>query len=748
MRGGIVDDSVVPDQQDAVDDPLFNKLHDSRFPRNRLLPVRGPKFFRIEKAGTGIRVIVTGWPAESIDVPGSSAFQYHLYWAEDVDQTTNDGILAGFARATLLSPAISGGPHRARGAPELTAFYADPKYQIGFFYCVGVNINGEESAPGNPVKIVSGSGGTIPDDVEHFQASESGVVHDGTTISVVSYSFRIPLTGGRIDRIQFMYQNYPALNEFQEGESVRVTVGRGGTQTGDLTFPVGRRIGTGTITIVGTAVTGVGTSFLTLAAAAGGDVLEVLGDRATILSVTDNEHMTLTAAWSGPPVAGVGDWQTIAAVQIFAVSEGLNGARRDDPQNAPSVDVVLDGNLSPPIAPTTVYVTPLDNSVRIEATQVAGTELDSYVLYRSTGSGVDAGMSFSPPQPAAGTLQLDRQPAVVNPVSGSLVQFEDSAFTQTEKEQGQAFVWYVTVRNKRGDESAAASAGGTCRLTTSQDVDPSLTGRVGMRNLLFNGFIGGTPITVVADTNVSQDAFNGTSVGNVPGTPYGGTGPTAGTGLFAGYTRWHSTTTGAAALPLFGNGNEVQIVAPGLGQFTYVFQEVDAWSGGLGGAPGIKITRGGFYVFSGLFRYDVGLGQPTGEFVIYIEQYANGIKSGDALRRYRDSGTQQLAYYPQGDPNNPYTIPCSLLTTSWQRFYAVFQADASLTTNQLRCNIALHNTNVGGIFMCRLMLNEGEDIAYWTGDMGNTLVSQPPNTNPPGGMNDGPGNRDGRFPQI
>lgn len=743
----LLDDAPVARDPGGEDDPLFNDLHDSRFARNRPLAVRGPKSFRIEKAGIGIRAIVTAWPADSIAVPGSGGFQFHLYWAEDVDQTTSDGIDAGFARATLLSPALAGGPHRARGAMEIVGFYPDPKYQTGFFWCVGVGINGEESAPGNPIKISSGNGGTVPNDVEHFQASESGVVHDGTTVSVVSYSFRIPVEGGEVDRVQFMYRNYPALNEFQEGESVRVTVGRGGTQTGNLTFPVGRRIGTGSITIVGAAVTGVGTSFLTLAAAAGGDLLEVLGFRATIDSVTDNTNMTLRGgAWAGPPVAGVTDWQTIAAVKIFAVSEGLNGARRDDPENAPSVDVVLDGDLSAPIAPTTVYVTPLDNSVRVEATQVAGTELESYVLYRSTGSGVDTGMLLSPPQPAAGTVQLDKQPAVVNPVSGSLVQFKDSGFTQTQKEEGQAFVWYVTVRNIRRDESAAAYAIGTCRLTSSQDVDPSLTGRVGVRNLLFDGFIGGTGI--VRDTNVTQDAFNGTSVGNLPGTPYGGSGASAGTGVFAGYTRWHSTTTGAAALPIFGNGNEVQIVAPGLGQFTYVFQEVDAWSIGLGGAAGVKIAKGGFYVFSGLFRYDTGLGQPTGEFIIYLEQYANNVKSGDALRRYRDSGTQQLAYYPQGSANNPYTVPCSLLTTSWQRFYAVFQTDATLTTNQLRCNIALHNTNAGGIFMCRLMLNEGEDIAYWTGDMGNTAVSQPINTNPPGGMGDGSGNREGRFPQA
>jgi hypothetical protein len=728
-------------------DPLFNDLHDSRLARNRPLPPRPPKSFRIEKAGLGIRVIVTGWPADSIDVPGTSAFQYLLYWSEDVDQTTNDGILAGFARATLLSPAISGGGARNRGYPTLTAFYADPKYQTGYFYCTGVNVEGDESAPGNPVKIISGSGGTVPSDVEHFQASESGVAHNGTTISVVSYSFRVPTTGGEVDRVQFMYRNYPALNEFQEGESVRVTVGRGGTQTGSLDFPVGRRIGTGSITIVGAAVAGVGTQFLGLAAAAGGDVLEVLGARETILSVTDNENMTLVSAWAGPPVSGVTDWQVIASVEIFAVSEGRNGARRDDPENAPSATVVLDGDLSAPIAPTTVYVTPLDNSVRIEATQVAGTELDSYVLYRSTGTSVDAGMALSPPQPSAGTTQIDREPAVVNPIPGSLVQFEDSAFTQTEKEDGQAFVWYVTVRNVRGDESAAASAGGTCRLTTSQDVDPSLTGRVGMRNLLFDGFVGGTAGTTVADTNTSQDGFNGTSVGNLPGKPYGGSGAAAGTGAFVGYTRWHATTTGAAALPLFGNGNEVQIVAPGLAQSTYVFQEIDAWSIGLGGAAGVKITKGGMYVFSGLFRYDPVFGQPNGEFVIYIEQYANNTKNGDALRRYRDVGTQQLAFYAQGDANNPYTVPGSLLTTAWQRFYAVFQMDASLTTNQVRCNIALRNSNVGAIFMCRLMLNEGEDIAYWTGDMGNTLISQPVNASPPGTMGDGDGNRSGRILQ-
>lgn len=729
-------------------DPLFDPLHDSRLPRNRPLPPRGPKLFRIEKAGTGIRVIITAWPPESIDVPGSSAFQYLLYWAEEVDQTTSAGILNGFTRATLLSPAISVGGVRNNGAPpELTAFYADPKYQTGYFYCTGTNTQGEESAPGNPVKITSGNGGTIPSDVEHFQASESGVVHDGTTISVVSYSFRIPLGGGRIDRVQFMYRNYPVLNEFQEGESVRVTVGKAGTQIGSLTFPVGRRIGEGAITIVGAAVTGVGCQFLTLAAAAGGDVLETLGFRGTILSVTDNENMTLASAWAGPPVAGVTDWQTIAAVEIFAVSEGLNGARRDDPENAPSVDVVLDGDLSAPIAPTSVYVTPLDNSVRIEATQVAGTELESYVLYRSTGSGVDAGMALAPPHPAAGTTQIDKQPAVVNPVPGSLVQFEDSGFTQTEKEEGQAFVWYVTVRNMRGDESAAASAAGICRLTTSQDVDPSLTGRAGMRNLLYDSFIGGNAGGAVADTNTAQDAFNGTSAGNLPGTPYGGSGASVGTGVFTGYTRWHSATTGAAALASFFNGNEVFIGAPGLGEFTYLFQEVDGWSVGLGGVAGIKVTKGGIYVFSGLFRYNAGFGQPTGEFVIYLEQYNNNTKTGDALRRYRDSGTQDLAYYAQGDANNPYTIPCSDLTTSWQRFYAVFKTDASLTTKQLRCNIALHNTNVGAMQVSRVMLNEGEDVAYWSGDMGNTAIAQPINSFPPGGMGDGSGNRTGRIPQ-
>lgn len=737
-----------PPNQDDID-TLFNEFHDSNFARNKQLPPRTPKSFRIEKAGTGIRVYVTDWPHEAVEVAGTSVFQYLIYWAEDVDQTTAAGISAGFARATLLAPAIpTAGRRRPSGGAsgDYVAFFTDPKYQTGFFYCVGINTDGVLSDPGNPVKITSGNGGTVPNDVDHFEASESGEVHDGTTISAVSYAFRIPQTGGEVDRIQFMFENYPSLNEFQEGESVRVTVGRGGTQTGKLTFPVGRRVGTGTITIVGALVTGVGTDFLALAAALGGDQLEALGFRARIANVSSPTSMGLTGVWTGPAVTGLADWQTIAAITIYAVSEGLNGARRDDVENAPSVTLDLDGNLSAPNAPTTVYVTPLDNSVRIEATQVAGTQLDHYVLYRSLGSGVDAGMALAPPQPSAGTELLDTQPAVATPVSGSLVQFEDSGFTPTQKEQAQAFVWYVSVKNTRGDESACAHAVGTCRLTSSADVDPSLTGRVGFKNLLYDAFIGGGLGNTVHDTDTSQDAFNGTSAGNLPGKPYGGSGASVGTGAFVGYTRWHATTTGAAALPVHGNGDEVQIMAPGLGQSTYLFQEIDAWSLGLGGAAGVKIVKGGWYVWSVLARYTSAFGQPPGSFVIYLEQYNNNVKSGDALRQYRDSGTQLLANYPQGSASNALTIPGSALLTTWQRFYAVWQMDASLVTKQLRMNISLQNCATGAVYVRRAMLNEGEDVAYWTGEMGVTSGSVPINVDPPGNIGDGPGHRRGEIP--
>jgi len=726
-------------------DRLFDDTHDSRMARNRTLAPRGPKAFRIEKAGTGIRVIVTDWPHDSIDVAGTGTFQFLVYWAEDVDQTTNEGLASGFARRTLLSPAIptSGSTNRANrgGSAQSVQFYSDPKYQTGFFWVVGVDADGIESDPGIPLKVVSGGGGTVPADVEHFQASESGEMRDGSLVSVVSYSFRVPTTGGPIEAVQFMYLNYPTLNEFAEGQSVRVTVGRGATQTGQLVFPRGLRTGNGSISIAGTAVTGVGTEFLTLAAAAGGDQLEVFGVLGLIASVSSNTSMTLVSAWPGPPVVGVDDWMVIGAVTIFAVSEGANGARRDDPENAPFQLIDLDGSLSAPIAPGSVFVSNIGGIVRIEADQVSGTQIDSYVLYRSTGSGVDAGMALSPPQPSAGTTQIDGKPADANPVAGSLVQFNDSNFTDTEKESGQAFVWYVTVRSGNL-ESAAAHQVGTCRLTSSQDVDPSLTGRVGLKNLLFNAFIGGTAGNTVIDTDTSQDGFNGTSAGNLPGKPYGGSGAAVGTGKFVGHTRWHSITDGAASIAKFINGNEVQIVAPGLSKTTRIWQEIDAWDLGLGGAAGNKITKGGLYVISALFRYDAGLGQPPGTFNFWIDQWANNARNGDSLRRYRDPADQVLKYYAQGSGNNIETNAGSVLLTTWQRFYAVYKLDDTITTKQLRMNFTLSNCATGELRICRAMLNEGEDIGYWTGDMGDTTVSQPVGSGPPAGGGDGPGTRD------
>ena len=727
-------------------DRLYDDTHDSRMARNRTLQPRGPRSFRIQKAGTGIRVIVTDWPHESVAVAGTGTFQFLVYWAEDVDQTTNAGIAAGFARSILLSPAIPApGPtsrnNRGAGA-QATQFFSDPKYQTGFFYCVGVDTEGNQSDPGNPIKVPSGGGGTIPDDVEHFQASESGEIRDGSLVSVVSYSFRIPSTGGPIENVQFMFENYPTLNEFSEGQSVRVTVGRGATQTGELVFPRGLRTGNGSISIAGTAVTGVGTEFLTLAAAAGGDQIEVFGVPGRIASVASNTSLTIAGAWPGPPVAAVDDWMIVGAVTIFAVSEGANGARRDDPENSTAFALVdLDGNLSAPIAPGAVFISNIGGIVRIEADQVAGTQIDSYILYRSTGSGVDVGMALSPPQPSAGTTQIDGKPADAHPVVGSLVQFNDSNFSDTEKENGQAFVWYVSVR-AANLESAAASAGGTCRLTSSQDVDPSLTGRVGLKNLLFDSFIGGTSGNTVIDTDTSQDTFNGTSVGNLPGKPYGGSGAAVGSGKFVGYTRWHSVTDGAASIAKFINGDEVQIVAPGIGKTTRFWQEIDAWDVGLGGAPGCKITKGGLYVISGLFRYDAGLGQPNGTFSLWIDQYSNNTRSGDSLRRYRDPADQVLKYHAQASGLNIETHAGSELLATWQRFYAAFQLDSTITTRQLRMNYALSNCSSGELRVKRVMLNEGEEIGYWTGDMGDTTVSQPSGSGPPAGGGDGPGTRE------
>lgn len=735
---------------DQVDtgDALFDDRHDSRLPRARTLIPRGPKSFRIEKAGLGIRVIITDWPHDTIDVAGTSTYQFLVYWAQTVDQTTQAGNDAGFARSTLLAPSIPvAGRRRAAGGgsgTEFVGFFSDPKYQQGYFWCVGVDIDGIQGDHGNPIKVIGGVGGTLPSDVEHFQASESGEQHGLTTLSVVSYSFRIPFGGGELDSVQFMFRNYPNLNEFSEGESRRVTVGKGSTQTGKLRFPIGRRIGSGTISIVGTAVTGVGTEFLTLAASAGGDQIEVFGVQARIASVASNLGMTLQSGWTGPAVIAVADWQTIASVTIYAISEGLNGARRDDPENGPSVTLDLDGLLSAPIAPA-LTATALGNAIRLAIDPPEGTELARALLYKATGGGV----SFD-----KATCQMIHSFEIDNSNPSPFFQWDDTDFTTYQREQGQVFSYYASAVNVRDQESApSVRAEAACRLDSGKDgSDPG--GKIGLKNLLYNGFFGGTAANVVAANDTSQDAnFGGVVAGtHVPGRPYGtiaGHGGQAyGIGDYRGYTRWESNDGGggAAGTVTHQNGDEAWITPPGNTKQWYVYQEVEAWNSNAAAppAPYIKMKKDGTCCWAVKLAKDVASAQPDGTIGIYIDLYDNNTFRGEAPRRYRDSATDALLY--ASGPSAHINVSGADLLSTWQLFFGVFKLDSSLgTIRQCRFNVTWANGTQGKVRIKEAMVNDGEERGIFTGDMGDIRVSWPTPGDPAGPIGDGDGRRTGRY---
>lgn len=727
---------------------LIDDRHDSRLPRARKLLPRPPRKVIVQTVGNGVRVTVNDYGEESAENVGSPAIFYNVYWAETVDLTTTTGIAYGFARATLLAPPIPAPSGRGRSRRDSVGFFPDPKYTVGYFFVCGVDADGNRSEPTNPAFIGTGGGGVIPPDVEHFQASESGEPQNDSVISAVSYSFRIPVTSksAPIDHIQFFYKNYPNLNQTSEGESIRVLVGSGGTQTGKIKLPLGRRIGSGSITIVGTAVTGAGTNFLTLAAAAGGDQLEVFGVLARIASVTDATHMTLSSAWTGTTVTGISEWQVIGSVTIYAVSESISGARRSDVESAPSATVDLDGDLSAPIAPS-VSLVDLAGGIRVYVTPPAGTQIDSITVYKGKGSG----LAFSACTPLF-TWPQDK----VN--SSPFLVYDDLDFATYDKEQGTTFSYYAAAKNVRGAQGAASVRNEyTARLQSNQDIDPTLTGQAGLKNLLFNAMLTGTVGSVV-DTDdggygaatpaagAGQNSFMFTDASNKLGRPYGGNGGQVdGTGRWTGHTLWAGTKGGGAPTQAsFQNGNEVKLPAPTAGNSVYVFQEIGSWDDGR--PAFMKVKKNAVLAFSIFAKWSGS--QPNGSLHFRVEQYNNNAFIAYSPRRVRNSGGSLVLVDSAGGSTNDYVVTGSQLTSSWQRFYAIFITDASLgTTKQLRFTIEHSDSTAGDVVVTQPMINEGEILGLWTADMGDPYVGTPGSGSPPGQVGDGDGRREGRILQ-
>jgi hypothetical protein len=689
------------------DSATYGFYDDKMPPRERRLQVLGPKGFRVEKTGKGVRVTIIDRDHEDIETSGTSALSYHVHWAETVEMTSAQGIENGFKRSTLLAPTI---PAPGRADAEATAEFTDAKFATGYFYVTGVDKDGRRSDPSYPVRVGSGTGGSVPEDVRHFQVSESGEVHNGTTLSAVSYSFQYERTRNLPDRVQFWFENYPNLNELSAGESVQQIAGSGGTQTGKLLLPVARRTGAGTIGILGTAVSGVGTNFRTIAAA--GDYLEAFGVRALISSVDSATTLTLSGAWSGPSVAAHGDWVIIGSVTMYAVSIGQNGERRDDVTGAPSATVVLDGELSAPNAPT-FTATPLGNAIRIEVTPSYGTELARVLVYRGTGSGV----AFASCTPIH-TFEADHSNS-----TGTL-QWDDTDFTVYQREQGQTFSYFVQAVNVRDQPSAASSrVEASCRLDTGTDTGPQDNGRQVAKNLLYNAMFSGTASGSVDPTDTAQDD----RMGFVPP---------------AGFTYWDGDVSGSGQAPGHQSATEVILAMTAMNDTggSWVFQEIDAWDHAT---PG-HIPKGKLLNFQVKVRTSGGA--PNGTFYLDILQYngASHVSEGRLRERLSDdeyTTVDGAGGTTQGD--DFLAVAGSDIVTDYQLVHGTFYLDPAVTTTKIMPRIIYSVTSWNGVnvIITEPMLSIAETPPYWTADMVDPDITYGPPSGgapiPPGHFVDG-----------
>jgi len=689
-----------------------------------------PLRFSIEDTGSGVRVtIVNDGP---LGPRLNGAVRYDVYWAETVDTTTAAGKLAGFTRATCLSPSI---PATNVDRTESTGMFNDPKFAAGWFYLCGVDAAGNRSDPTEPARVVTGAvDNTIPGDVRHFRVSESGVVTDpstGTVFSELSCICEPPTENiANFGGVQLFLKDYLAIGDTQEG-FFQHWDGAGGISFAPL-YPIPRRHSTVSVTATNGSANVTAASGL-MAVALPGEQFELLGQKIIINAVTDTQ-ITLASNWPRPTIT-TADYVIVGKPTIYAVSVSKTGTHRGDIENAPSVSVLMDGDLSAPNFPPSMTITAAAVGVRISWTQVESRVVAGYSLYRS--STFDNGMNEVPPQPASTTILINKQPHNPNLAAGGELQFDDTNFTPYELETNAEFYWYVTTTNIRGDESDANYLNDNCRTAGGYEIDPTVPGSSYGKNLLYNGGFSGTAGNQVLASDTTQDAFIATDASNLPGVAYGmATAQANGTGRFQGYTRWEAVDggTGASGTVRFQNGDEIHIPAPGVGNVWYIVEEIGAWDHAT--QQHRKIEKGGVYTMSVHVNHNGSA--VDGAIFVDLEQYDNNTFRGKALRRFRDTNSDIVT------DSSGLEIDSAGVTATLARYQASFQMDASLgTTRQLRVSIAWSEGTTGTLVVRRVMLNQGEKAAAWSNDMGDTTISIPAPTNPVPPVGDGLTRRDG-----
>lgn len=667
------------------------------FVRRGALAPLPPKDFQVKREGVGVRLSIV---ERDKLADRSGTITYVVAAASDVDTTTQVGLDAGAARAEQCGSITAPG---TLDTPA-TQFLTDSRYQTGVFFCWGVDAAGTRSTEYRWSQALSGEilDSTIPGDFTHFDVSESGEeLAPGVISSMLTVTARAPTPLGSCAGLQLYYGDYTRLGTTEEGDFRRYTGAAGGTISFKTPLALVRRAGTGTINLTAgsAAVTVTGGTLLSEVQA--GDQLEIFGLRVTFNQPTNNTTVTLAVPWSASAPAGAfTGWKIIPFVRVIGVSISKGGTRRTDIENAPFKRVLLDGDISAPVAPTILAATSLGNAIRIDAQQPIGTALDRLHLWKAKGFGI----LFSQ------CVEIDSIPinTALAGASSGILQFVDEKFTTYEREQGQAFSYYLTVTNLRGDPSPPSDvANAQCRLDTPGDNGPTQSGGAVAENLLFNSYIYGTAGNTVSTADASQDTYQGAAP--------------------AGSYRWGGNST--ATLPGHQNNTEALLPAPGAGGFCQLAQRVDGWDHAT--VANRRVDKGRNLTLS-LYLLSTSATPPNGSIKLQIAmQNAAGSDIGYYSPKLRTS-TDAFAY--TASPGI-YQIAGSLLTQYPQIIFCTFSPQTiPAAVDHIEVRVTHSDTNNGNnLIVTKVMLNYGDQWGQWTPKMGTNPFPPPGGVIPPAG---------------
>jgi hypothetical protein len=641
-----------------------------------------PKTFKAVRVENAIKIIVTDRGRYASDSSLSSSVRFDFHWAADVDLSSEDAIKAGFHRSIVIASA----PAAAVEDKQSVAYIYDPAYHSGFLYCTGVSAAQVSSYYVGPINLLeSYAGGGAPENVEHLQVNESGEWHNGTLYSAIEWSCITP-RDSKFAGIQFLYEDYPNLNQMSYGTFRRHYGAPGGSMQGKDLIPSGRRRGTpGTITISGVAVTGSGTEFLTLANA--GDWIECYGLGQEIASVNSNTSITLAAPWPGPATAGVVEWQTIALVRIYCASVSKSGVSRDDYTSLPYRDVLLDGLLGIPNAPADMELTSVANGIRVLFPQVSGNGIKSYNLYRSMGTAD----TFSTSKTLIQTFEHDTK----TPHGGTQVLWTDTGFTFYQQEIGQYFRYYVTTVNVRGQESTTYTT--RTQFSRLADSGDTVLGRPQGSNLLWNPFVYGTNAAAVnyaTDTTAQDSGYDPLRLFAAAGKP-------------TWLSGWRSTASSAPLLPTHRNTTEILFPVVGVYEHSMIYQDVPGWDH----ATWPRVSRDDYIVFS-VYGYFSG-GVFPAHLSLSIQQVDASLAVLGSMRRRRRLSDDSWDETSTGI----YTALSEPAGSVW-RLVGVFRPDVALgSTAWVRPIVGYFGDAVGSTASCyvtRISLAIGTVAPQWS----------------------------------